>query len=318
MKPPYKITPKILELMSSISEKVGEIKAVHLHKPANELRRKNQIKSIQSSLQIEGNTLTIAQVTDLIGNKQIIAPQKDITEVKNAIKVYSKLNDFNVYQLKSLCYAHELMMNGLVENPGKLRSKSVGIAKGANITHIAPPGNRVYPLMKYLFEYLKNEDDLLLIKSCVFHYEFEFIHPFLDGNGRIGRLWQTMILKNYSPVFEFLPIEILIKERQKGYYNALIKSDNSGNSTPFLEFMLEIIDDALEALLKTQNVSVTHRDRIAIFKTVIGNQYFTRQDYHRHNKGISLATASRDLKATVGNKLLAKTGDKRLTKYKFK
>ena len=318
MKPPYEINTVILNLISSISEKIGEIKSARLIKPSTELRRRNRIKTIQSSLEIEGNTLSLKQITDLINDKRVFAPKKDILEVRNAIQVYDNLNKFKVYEIESLCSAHRMLMNKLVDNAGKIRKTAVGIARGKDIKHIAPPGEMVYPLLKNLFEYLKDDKDILLIKSCVFHYEFEFIHPFSDGNGRMGRLWQTMILKEYSPVFEFLPVETLIKERQQEYYNVLGKSDAQGKSTPFIEFMLEILNTALEDLLKTQKVNPTKNDRLEIFKDIIGNAHFSRQDYMRHNKDISSATASRDLKNAVEKGLLIKLGDKRLTKYKFK
>jgi Fic family protein len=166
-------------------------------------------------LEIEGNTLTIDQITDLLNDKRVLAPKKDILEVKNAIRVYENLHKFKVYDIKSLCSAHKMLMGNLADNAGELRKSSVGIVKGKDIKHIAPSGEMVYPLLSDLFAYLKNDNDILLIKSCVFHYEFEFIHPFIDGNGRMGRLWQTMILKEYSPVFEFLPIETLVKEKQQ-------------------------------------------------------------------------------------------------------
>lgn len=318
MKPPYEITNRILSLISSISEKIGEVKSARLIKPPTELRKRNRIKTIQSSLEIEGNTLTVEQITDLINSKRILAPQKDILEVKNAIKVYSELNKLKVYELDSLCKAHSMLMKGLVNNAGQLRRTSVGIVKGGDIAHVAPPGDLIVPLMNDLFDYLKREDDLLIIKSCVFHYEFEFIHPFLDGNGRMGRLWQTLILKEYSLVFEFLPIESIIKERQLDYYHVLGKSDRMGSSTSFIEFMLDIINIALEDLLKTQNQTLTGMDRIDLFKDIIGFNGFTRQDYLRHNKEISSATASRDLKEAVNKEIIDKTGDKRLTKYRFR
>lgn len=172
--------------------------------------------------------------------------------------------------------------------------------------------------MNDLFKYLENDDDLFLIKSCVFHYEFEFIHPFIDGNGKMGRIWQTMILKEHSPLFEFLPIETLFKAKQQDYYNILGKSDNQGSSTSFIEFMLEIIKDALEDLLKIQNITLTNIDRIINFKDIIGTNLFSRQDYLRAFKNISVATASRDLKVAVDDETIEKQGDKRTTKYRYK
>jgi cell filamentation protein, protein adenylyltransferase len=318
MKPPYQITNKIVELIASISEKIGEVNSAHLYRPPTELRKKNRIKTIQSSLEIEGNTLSIEQITAILENKKVVAPKKDILEVKNAIIVYDKLADYKSYSLTSFCKAHEILMKGLVDNPGSIRSKSVGIIKGSVITHVAPPGNIVRSLLKDLFDYLKKDKDLLLIKSCVFHYELEFIHPFMDGNGRMGRLWQTVLLRQYSPVFEFLPIESLIKAKQLDYYKILGESDRQGDSTGFIEFMLQIINDSLEELLINQNVNLTSEDRINIFKEKTGSDPFTRQDYMRQFKDISSATASRDLKEAVDNGALEKTGDKRTTQYRFK
>ncbi len=317
MKPPYEINNKIICLISAISEKIGEIKSARLVKPPTKLRKRNRIKTIQSSLEIEGNTLTVEQITDLINNKRVLAPQKDILEVQNAIQVYNNLEKFNIYDIKSLCSAHKILMNNLVQDAGKIRSTAVGIIKGNDVKHIAPSGEMVYPLLKDLFNYLKNDNDLLLIKSCVFHYEFEFIHPFIDGNGRMGRLWQTLILKEYSPIFEFLPIETLIKERQQDYYYVLEKSDNEGKSTTFIEFLLEIINFSLEDVLKNQKISTNQNDRIDVFRSLIKEEVFTRKEYMRYNKDISSATASRDLKNAVEKGILIKFGDKRLTKYKF-
>jgi Fic family protein len=318
MNPPYQVTTKILEQIASIAEKIGEINAAYLYKPPTELRKKNRIKTIQSSLEIEGNSLSLDQVTAILDNKKVIAPKKDVLEVKNAIKSYESLDNYNYTSLTSFCKAHATLMNGLIENAGKIRTKSVGILKGSKVTHIAPPGDIVKSLVKELFDYLKKDRDLLLIKSCVFHYEIEFIHPFMDGNGRIGRLWQTLILKQYSPVFEFLPIESLIKAKQNDYYRILGESDNKGDSTGFIEFMLQIINESLEELFTNQNVNLTSKDRLAIFKEKIGKSNFNRQDYLRHFRDISTATASRDLKLAVESGLLDKSGDKRTTSYKFK
>lgn len=318
MKPPYDITPLILKHIASISEKIGVINAAHLQRPTTELRKKNRIKTIQSSLEIEGNTLSIEQITALMDNKRVLAPQKDILEVQNAIVTYDQLNSLNYTSFTSLCKAHKLLMTGLVEHAGKLRTKSVGIVKGKQLAHAAPPASTLKALLNDLFHYLKKEDEILLIKSCVFHYEFEFIHPFMDGNGRMGRLWQTLILKEYSAVFEFLPIELIIKQKQKEYYNALSLSDKQGKSTPFIEFMLAVISEALENVLKTQNKTLSSDDRINLFKEQIKTTRFSRQDYLRAFKEISTATASRDLKQAVDLGLIKKEGDKNKTEYWFK
>jgi Fic family protein len=318
MKPPYSITGKILKLVASISEKIGEVNSIHLIKPPIELRKKNRIKTIHSSLEIEGNTLTIEQITAIVENKRVIGPQKDIQEVKNALAVYDYLDELNPYDFDSFCKAHEILMEGLVDSAGRLRSKSVGIVKGAEVAHIAPPSEMLKPLMNDLFDYLRNDDDLVLIKSCVFHYEMEFIHPFIDGNGRMGRLWQTLILKESYPVFEFLPMEALIKERQEEYYRALGKSDSTGESTVFIEFMLEIMLDSLNDLLNIKNVSLTNLDRVSLFMAVIKNEYFTRKDYLKNFRQISTATASRDLNFAVENGIVEKFGDKNNSKYRYK
>lgn len=318
MKPIYRLSGKILKLIASISEKIGEVNSAHLSKPPTELRKKNRIKTIHSSLEIEGNTLTIEQITAIVENKRVIGPKKDILEVKNTIEVYKYLDKLNPYNFDSFCEAHGILMNGLIDSAGRLRNKSVGIVKGDEVAHIAPSSEMLKPLMNNLFDYLKNDDDLLLIKSCVFHYEMEFIHPFLDGNGRMGRLWQTLILKDSYPVFEYLPIETLIKERQEQYYESLGKSDNTGESTVFIEFMLEIILDSLEELLNIQNVSLTNVDRLNLFKSIVKNDYFSRKEYLKNFREISSATASRDLKFAVENGLIEKIGDKNTTRYRYK
>ena len=317
MKPPYEITNEILRLVSEISQKIGEINANHLYKPATELRKKNKIKTIQSSLEIEGNTLTEEHITALLENKRVIAPQKDILEVQNAIRVYDNLKQYNPLKIKDMEKAHQLLMNGLIPNAGKFRTTNVGIIKGSQIEHIAPSGGMVNGLMKELFSYLKYIKYLTIIKLCVFHYVFDFINTFLDGNGRMGRLWQTLILIQQYPVFEFLPIEVLIKERQEIYYAKLSESDKKGHSTPFVEFMLNIILDALEILLNSQNQTLKTKDRIALFQEKIGSKKFSRKDYLQNFKSISAPTASRDLKWAVEQGILKKEGEQRLVQYWF-
>jgi Fic family protein len=317
MKPPYSITPAILTLISSISEKLGIINASHLQAPRTELRKANRIKTIHSTLEIEGNTLSLDQVTAVIENKRVIAPQKDILEVKNAIHVYDALQSFNALSLPSFLKAHALLMQGLIMKPGKFRSAGAGIVKGSKLTHLAPKANMVKALMNDLFSYLKNDKDLLLIKSCVFHYELEFIHPFVDGNGRMGRLWQSIILKELNPIFVFLPVELIIKQRQSEYYKVLEKSDKSGNSTLFIEFILAAIDEALSMQVNQRRAPVTAEERIKIFREQFGKNEFSRKDYLEYFKEISAPTASRDLKSAVEQKIIKRRGDKRTAVYNF-
>lgn len=314
MKPPYDISPKILKLISSISEKIGEVNANYLSKQSPKLRKQNRIKTIHSSLKIEGNTLTEEQITALIENKRVIGPEKDVLEVINAIKVYEKLDSFKFSSDKSFLKAHLELMNGLIESAGKYRKEGVGIVKGTIVEHIAPPFENVPYLMKDLFEYLKDSDDLMLIKSCVFHYEMEFIHPFLDGNGRMGRLWQTLILMSEYPVFEFLPFETLISKTQDEYYKSLALSDKSGKSTIFIEYMLGVIEKSLETLLNYNNRILKDIDRLEYFLK-LGIKEFSRKDYMNIFKDLSSATASRDLKKGMEMNMFESVGNLNKTKY---
>ena len=314
MKPPYEITPKILKLISSISEKIGEVNANYLSKQSPQLRKQNRIKTIQSSLQIEGNTLNEDQITALIDNKRIIGPEKDVLEVLNAIKVYNELNKYKLHSEKDFLNAHASLMNGLIKNAGKYRNQSVGIVKGNDIEHVAPPFQNVPYLMKDLFEYLKDDQELTLIKSCVFHYEMEFIHPFIDGNGRMGRLWQTVILINDYQIFEFLPFETLISATQDEYYKSLSMSDKSGKSTPFIEYMLGVIEKSLSQLLNYNNRILKDIDRLEYFLNQ-GYKEFSRKDYMNVFKDIASATASRDLKKGIELNLFKSSGQLNKTKY---
>jgi Fic family protein len=314
MKPPYDITPKILKLISSISEKIGEVNANYLSKQSPQLRKQNRIKTIQSSLQIEGNTLTEDQITALIDNKRIIGPEKDVLEVLNAIKVYNELNKYKLYSEKDFLNAHASLMKGLIKNAGKYRNQSVGIVKGNDIEHVAPPFQNVPYLMKDLFEYLKDDQELTLIKSCVFHYEMEFIHPFIDGNGRMGRLWQTVILINDYQIFEFLPFETLISATQDEYYRSLSMSDKIGKSTPFIEYMLGVIEKSLSQLLNYNNRILKDTDRLEYFLNQ-GYKEFSRKDYMNVFKDIASATASRDLKKGIELNLFKSSGQLNKTKY---
>lgn len=315
MKPPYEITSEILKLVSSISEKIGEINAKYLLKTNPTLRKQNQIKTIHSSLSIEGNTLSEKQITAILENKRVVGPQKDIIEVLNALEVYKNLSKLKYHSDKDFLKAHKMLMKDLIENSGKFRIKGVGIVKGSKVEHIAPPYENVPFLMKDLFQYLKDKSEIALIKSCVFHYEMEFIHPFMDGNGRMGRLWQTLILMDDYPVFAFLPFETLIAKNQSAYYSSLSASDKEGKSTKFIEYMLSVIEESLNELLENSVKKLSNEDRIQIFIENFVDE-FTRKDYLNHFKDLSSATASRDLKKAVENKIITKNGDKKTTTYK--
>ena len=210
--------------------------------------------------------------------------------------------------------AHKLLMNGLLENAGRYRNKGVGIVRGTKIEHIAPPHENVPYLMKDLFSYLKNNQELTLIKSCVFHYEMEFIHPFIDGNGRMGRLWQTLILRDKYPLFDFLPFETLIRNTEDEYYKALAISDKTGKSTVFIEYMLGVINKSLDALLNYRARILKDTDRLAYF-IALGKKEFSRKEYMGVFKEISTATASRDLKKGIELHLFESVGLKNKTRY---
>ena len=316
MNPPYQITPEIIKLIVSISEKIGQINAKFLDKPSPKLRKENRIKTIHSSLSIEGNTLTEEQITALIENKRIIGPEKDVKEVLNAIRVYDQLQSFDPKSSKSFLNAHEILMKGLVSDNGKYRKKGVGIMAGDRIAHMAPLAENVPHLMNDLFNYLKTSKEISLIKSCVFHYEMEFIHPFIDGNGRMGRLWQTLILMKEYPVFEFIPFENIIHKTQSEYYHALSQSDKSGSSTPFIEYMLGVVNDSLHTMLDFKSRVMSTEDRLAYFSEICDAE-FSRKDYMSVFKEISSATASRDLKQGVQLGLFEKEGDKTKTIYRI-
>lgn len=248
--PPYEITDEMLELVSEIMENLGKLSGVNELEKLPRLRRVSRIKSIHSSLAIENNTLSIEQVTDVINGKRVLAPQKDIEEVHNAFNAYEKLSEINPYSIDDLLKIHGIMMNGLVKEAGQLRSGQVGVYnQEGKVVHLAPPADFVPQQLGQLFDWVKNSNANMLIKSSVFHYEFEFIHPFNDGNGRTGRLWQTALLASWKPIFAWIPIESIIKDNQEDYYNAITLSTSQGKSNIFIEFMLDVINKAIKDII---------------------------------------------------------------------
>lgn len=248
--PPYDITDEMLELVSEIMENLGKLSGVNELEKLPRLRRVSRIKSIHSSLAIENNTLSIEQVTNVINGKRVLAPQKDIEEVHNAFNAYEKLSEINPYSIEDLLKIHGIMMNGLVKEAGMLRSGQVGVYnQDGKVVHLAPPADFVPQQLGQLFDWVKNSNANMLIKSSVFHYEFEFIHPFNDGNGRTGRFWQTALLASWKPIFAWIPIESIIKDNQEDYYNAITLSTSQGKSNIFIEFMLDVINKAIKDII---------------------------------------------------------------------
>ena len=248
--PPYEITDEMLELVSQIMENLGKLNGVNELEKLPRLRRVSRIKSIHSSLAIENNTLSIEQVTDVIDGKRVLGPEEDIVAVKNAKEAYLMLESINPYSLQDLLKVHKVMMKDLVFEAGQIRTGQVGVynEKG-EVVHLAPPAEFVSNQLGQLFDWINSSSANMLIKSSVFHYEFEFIHPFRDGNGRMGRLWQTALLASWKPIFAWIPIESIIKDNQEEYYKAITYSTSQGKSNIFILFMLDCLNKAINDLL---------------------------------------------------------------------
>lgn len=246
--PPFQITATIVNAVAQISELLGRL-AVQATQPLSPLlRRGNRIRTIQASLAIEHNTLSVEQVTSVIEGKRVLGLPREIQEVRNAFAAYEKLDQWNPASLADLLEAHSILMHGLVDDAGALRRKGVGIYRNDQLVHMAPPASQLNRLMKQLLGWLGSTATHPLIASCVFHYEFEFIHPFSDGNGRMGRLWQSLILSRWKPVLAYLPVETLIHQQQEQYYQALSAADRASDATAFVEFMLDALLQALHDL----------------------------------------------------------------------
>lgn len=242
--PPYKISSKIIHLISLISEALGRLTVLAQIQDELKLRKANRIRTIQGSLAIEGNTLSEEQITAILNGKPVIAPPKEIQEVRNAIKAYEQFQKWQPAYEQDLLKAHQVLMAGLIDEVGQYRQGGVGVMSGDQVVHLAPPASQVVRLMNDLLQWLEQSDEHPLITSSVFHYEFEFIHPFADGNGRMGRLWQTLILTKWNPIFANIPVESLIYQNQRAYYDALQASTDRTDSALFIEFILQMILDA--------------------------------------------------------------------------
>lgn len=244
--PPFQMTDNIMNLLAETSEQIGRIKVLSHGNLNLHLRKENRIRTIHSSLAIEQNSLTLEQVTAILDGKRILGNPNEIREVKNAYATYEMMLELNPYSVDDLLEAHKQMMAGLISENGKFRTSGVGVFAGDQVIHMAPPAKLVPGEIQNLITWYRNSKVHPLIKSAIFHYEFEFIHPFADGNGRMGRLWHSLLLGNWNEIFFWLPIEELIRSRQEEYYQALGKSDELGESGPFVEFMMEVILDTLK------------------------------------------------------------------------
>ena len=293
--PPFEINERIMADVIEIAELVGRVSVTDKISMNPTLRRTNRIQTIYSSLAIEQNTLDIEQVTAVLSGKRVIAPPKDIAEVQNAYEIYDNMDKLNPYSIDDLLKAHSVMERGLLNEAGEFRSRPVGVADSeGNILHFGTLPQYVPKLVQELLEWTEKSEIHLLIKSCVFHYEFELIHPFADGNGRMGRLWHTLLLSKWNPIFAWLPIESIIHDNQSEYYNAINVSNNNGNSTVFIEFMLSVIKQALQESINDKPKNISSKSDLRWNKI---NDYLETHEYILNSDvqkllGVSSATAT--------------------------
>ena len=310
-KPPFQITNTMIHEVAEIAEMVGKLTTTNQLSANHTLRRTNRIRTIHGSLAIEQNTLNLEQVTAVLNGKQVLAPPKDIAEVKNAYEIYERLDELDPYSVDDLLTAHGIMTRGLVEESGAFRSRPVGVVdQEGHVLHFGTLPQYVPDLVMELLDWIKSSDIHMLIRSCVFHYELELIHPFADGNGRIGRLWHTLLLSGWNATFAWLPVESMIHARQAEYYAAINASNDAGESTLFIEFMLSAIKASLiDAIRTSDEMSAVPLDKPAmrlkqIEKFLETHEYIMNADV-RALCGVSAATANRILAGlTTSGKLI--------------
>ena len=311
-KPPFEITNAIIGYVAEIAELVGKLTSTNQLSANPTLRRTNRIRTIHGSLAIEQNTLTLEHVTAVLNGKQVLAPPKDIAEVKNAYEIYERLDELNPFSVDDLLTTHGIMTRGLVDESGVFRSKPVGVVdQEGHVLHFGTLPQYVPNLVMELLDWVKNSDVHMLIRSCVFHYELELIHPFADGNGRVGRLWHTLLLSKWNPAFAWLPVESIIHDRQQEYYAAINASNDAGESTVFIEFMLSAIKASLiDAINTSGEMSDGAMDKATmrweqIKKFLETHLYIMNADV-RALCGVSAATANRILAGFVAEGKLTK------------
>jgi Fic family protein len=318
-RPPFTLTPTLLSICAEISRLVGHVEGLPASTPQVKLRRRNRIRTVQATLAIEGAGLDEPQVTALFDGKRVLGGRTEIREVTNAIAAYDAVRTLDPTRTKDLLAAHAVLMNGLVPDAGHFRKGGVGVVQGGRVAHVAPPPSRVPYLVRDLLGFVASDDEVHpLVKAALCHYEIEFIHPFSDGNGRIGRLWQHRVLLDVHPVFEHVPVETVVRARQPAYYAALGQSDRAGDATPFLVFSLTATRDALVDLVRELRPEpATATTRLARARSQLAAAEFSRADYMKLFPTISGPTGSRDLRAGVDDGVLARRGDKATARYVF-
>lgn len=318
--PPYSITNTMLNYVSDIMKKIGETNYFEKLNKQPELRRKTRIKSIHSSLAIENNQLSLFQVEDVINGKMVIGEQKDIQEVKNAYKAYEELKNINPYSIEDLKTMHSIMTFLTVQDSGKFRNHGEAVYDGDKMIFMAPPENMVSPLMEQLFEWMNKAKEKVnpLILSSVFHYEFVFIHPFTDGNGRMARLWQTAILSKWEKVFEYIPIENLIRENQNEYYQVIDNCNKVGNSNEFIEFMLKMISKTIEDLIHTTTQEITQETTQEKIVSLIKQQPNITQEELAIQMGMTRDGIAYHIKSLKENGIIERIGSTKKGTWKIK
>ena len=322
--PPYTITDKMLNYVSDIMKKIGEANYFESLNKYSELRRKTRIRSIHSSLAIENNQLSLFQVEDVINGKMVIGEQKDIQEVKNAYKAYDELDNINPYSIEALKRLHGIMTFLIEKESGRFRTHGEGVYDGEDLIFMCPPAKLVNTLMQQLFDWMNEAKKTVnpLILSSVFHYEFVFIHPFGDGNGRMARLWQTAILADWEEFFKYMPIESMIKKNQNEYYKAIYDCNNAGNSNEFIEFMLKMINDTIDEMMNSKEIQeksqlLLSKNEIKVIECIKKNVLISAREIIEETS-IADRTVRRILKKLTDTNTIEAIGNDKSPNKKFK
>lgn len=319
MPPPFSLTPKLLGCVATIERLLGRLEGLSLSQPQPQLRKRNRVRTVQASAAIEGNRLSEAQVTALLDGKRVLGRAQDVREILNVNAAYERLPRWKPSSVKSLLAAHGVLMKGLVARPGHFRTSGVGVFRGRRLAHLAPPAHLVPGHVADLLAWLDEAEVHPLIAGCVIHYELLFIHPFMDGNGRLARLWQQVIHRQSSALLQFVPVESVIRDRQRQYYDALRASDRGGDCTAFVEFALAALSAALGQLVEeVRPARETIAQRLERARARFGRRWFSRADYRALHVKLSTASASRDLAGGREEGLLEARGERRFTEYRFR